>query len=231
MEFKLNLVGHHPTSGDLVLRAEVPLSGVKFIETFGKALRRSIDHVGRYRHITLGALATYEVSVPQQMAIDSGLFQENDTLNVYVENNLLSYFIFYQASLAYGATGRPCYPYMVNEATLVSLIDELKFLECWANTGYATSLRMYNGTMISAEDGSYDPDGDTSTGGDTGLTPPGCDGCPVEPPPQKPPYGRPPHWHHHPHPKPPRPRPPIGNIGQGPEIQVGAIRFEPVETE
>ena len=141
-------MGNRPTEGDLVVTPETPLSGVHFIEVFGRTLRRSIDHVGRYRHITLGALAEYEVTVPQQIAIESGLFESNDKITVYVENGLLNNFIFYSASISYGKTGRPCYPYVQNEATLISMIDELLFLDAWVSTGYATELKYSNGRLL-----------------------------------------------------------------------------------
>ena len=80
MEFKLVLTANRPTAGELVLEPEVPLSGVRFIEEVGKALRKSIDHIGRHRHTTLGALVTYEITVPQQMALESGLFTDTDTV-------------------------------------------------------------------------------------------------------------------------------------------------------
>ena len=227
MEFKLNIVGNRPTAGDLVLAAEVPLSGVKFIEVFGQAMRRSIDHVGRHRHITLGALAMYEVTVPQYMAIESGLFETTDTVAVYVENNLLSNFIFYSASMSYGATGRPCYPYMQNEATLVSMIDELAFLDAWANTNYATSLRMVNGIMVDASTNYDNNTGDNIGCSNNGGI--GCDGCtcdperPTPPPPHwNPPAHRPPeHHHYHPehHSAPPpqkNPHPPVDRPSMGP---------------
>lgn len=206
MEFKLNLVGNRPTSGDLVLAAEVPLNGVKFIEAYGKAMRRSIDHVGRHRHVTLGALAMYEVTVPQYMAIESGLFETTDTVAIYIENDMLSNFIFYSPSMSYGATGRPCYPYMQNEATLTSMIDELAFLDAWANTNYATSLKMVNGVMVDANSNSDNNTNNPNSncGNNGGI---GCDGCtcdhthPTPPPPQwNPPAHKPSeeyHEHHH----------------------------------
>ena len=202
MEFKLVVSAYQPTAGDLVLNAEVPLSGVKFVEAFGAALRKSIDHIDRCRHVTLGALAIYEMNVPQQMAIESGHYNSVDTYTVYVENDLLKNFLFYQASLRYGATGRPCYPYMSNEATLVSQIDELAFLEAWANTGYATWLKMSGGQMVDATAKPVAPT-PPSTGGDT----PGCDGCTCPEQPTPPPPCPPPGWNgHHPH-KPPHHHP------------------------
>ena len=183
MEFKLCLTGNRPAAGDLVLNAEVPLSGVRFVEEFGKAMRRSIDHVGRYRHTTLGALATYEVTVPQQMAIESGLFKDSDTVQIFVENNLLHKFIYYAASMSKGASGRACYPYMVNEATLITMVDELAFLDAWASTGYATSLKLIDGQIVDAM--KYVVNSPTNnkneyvgSGNNGGI---GCDGCTCHP--------------------------------------------------
>jgi len=226
LQFKLVLTADRPTAGELVLEPEVPLSGIRFISEVGKCLRRSIDHVGRCRHTTLGALVTYEITVPQQMAIESGLFEDTDTVTIVVENNLLSYFVFYCASISTGAAGRPCYPYMQNEASLVSMIDELTFLEAWAATGYATRLMMSGNQLVAAQ---YLPPASSNPGtGSTGGV--GCDGCTCgkdDPPP--------PHHHHGCCPPPP-PKPPIGNPSCGcPDWETGAarpgqIRFQPIET-
>ena len=108
MQFKILITPDQPTQGDLVLAAETPLSGVTFIEEVGKCLRRSIDHIARYRHITLGALAIYEITVPQQLAIDSGLFEDKSTISVIVENDLLSHYIFYGASVDQRSSGSSC---------------------------------------------------------------------------------------------------------------------------
>ena len=191
MEFKLRLEGDRPTKGDLVLATETPISGVKFIEYVGKCLRRSIDHVSRSRHVTLGALSTYEMNVPQSMAIDSGLFNETNTVTIVVEHDILSNFIFYIASISNVPSHRPCYPYMTDEATLVSYIDELAFLEAWANTGYASRVAMSGGAMVAME---YScANGGTCNNGGVG-----CDGCTCGKFPNPGP-------HHHPHhpPKPP----------------------------
>lgn len=230
MEFKLVLTADRPTAGELVLEPEVPLSGVRFISEVGKALRRSIDHIGRCRHTTLGALVTYEITVPQQMALESGLYENTDTVTAVVENNLLSYFVFYAASLTSGAAGRPCYPYMQNEASLISMIDELTFLDAWAATGYALRLMMNGNQMVACN--YIPPAGGGTTGGNTGSGM-GCDGCTCG----KDETPRPPHHHHHGHCPPPPPKPPvIGNPSGGcgdwetGAARPGQIRFEPIET-
>lgn len=176
LEFKLRINANRPTAGDLVVTPETPLSGVEFIEIFGKTIRRSIDHIGRHRHITLGSLAVYELNVPQQIAIDSGLFTKSDTVDVYAENGLLNNFIFYSASISYAKSHRPYYPYMQNEATLISMIDELSFIDAWITTGYALELKMINGIMVN---------GNTlcNPRPETPETNPGigCNGCTCEP--------------------------------------------------
>lgn len=201
MEFKLRLESDRPTNGDLVLEAETPLEGVQFIEQMGKSLRRSIDHVGRGRHFTLGALPTYEVTVPQQMAIESGKFEGVYTHTIILEHNLLSHFIFYAANVHTGPAGRRCYPFTENEATLISLIDELAFLDAWANTGYASRLMMNGNQVVSGEWNA--PSGDSSYGGNCV----GCTGCTC---------GKDDHVHHHHHGCPPPPKPPIIGNPSGP---------------
>jgi len=234
MKFTLKVVADRPTDGELVLEPETPLCGIAFIEQVGKCLRRSIDHVSRSKHVILGALVTYEFTVPQAMAIESGKFNNSNTHTITVENNLLSHFVFYAANIVTGPAGRRCYPFTENEATLTSLIDELGFLDAWANAKYADRLVM-NGNMV--VDGSYGCNtgilGTGSTGGigcggctcgtmigdpdcvpnpqpgQIILTPEGCgcgDGCDYNG------YDRPPCYHH----CPPAPPPLIGN-GQKPE--------------
>lgn len=198
MQFKILITPDRPTQGDLVLAAETPLSGVTFIEEVGKCLRRSIDHIARYRHITLGALAIYEITVPQQLAIDSGLFEDKSTISVIVENDLLSHYIFYGASVDQRSSGRPCYPYMHGEATLVSYIDELQFLCDWAAAGYPTRISWDNGLAAN------------TTQSNINIRPSiGCDGCTCYRGPNTPCtdehcY----HEHHHHHHMPPPPPPP-----------------------
>lgn len=188
MEFKIILTADRPTNGDLVLAAETPLSGVTFMEEVGRCLRKSIDHLVRTRHVTLGALATYEVTVPQSLAIESGLFVDSSELRIVVEHDILSHYIFYMASVSQKSTGRPCYPYMHGEATLCSCVDELQFLDDWANLGYPTRLAWDNGLIP----GYYC---NNSGNQNTGI---GCGGCTC---------GRDPeHHHHHCTPPPPPPK-------------------------
>lgn len=173
MEFKLNLIAENPYKGELVLEPETPLEGMNFISAVSCCLRRSIEHVSRARHNTLGGLATYEITVPQQVAYDSGYYDSTNEFTVIVERNLLSNFIFYVANVTYGANGRPCFPYMQNEAVLTSLIDEFAFLEAWVNTGYANRLMMQNGKVV-ANNGYFC--GTNVGNSNTGI---GCGGCTV----------------------------------------------------
>lgn len=182
MQFKIMLTPDRPTRGDLVLESETPISGLTFIEEVGKCLRKSIDHISRERHITLGALSFYEITVPQQMAIDSKLFETKSTISVIVENNLLSHYVFYGASVDNKASGRPCYPYMNSEATLISYIDELQFLMDWASIGFPERVVWDNGMM----DGTYL----SSDKGDDKNNCLGCEGCTCGKKPQV-------HEHHH----------------------------------
>lgn len=208
MEFKLRLVADRPTDGELVLEPETPLSGLAFIETVGKTLRKSIDHVSRAKHTTLGALVTYEVTVPQAIAIESGKFEESDTYTVVLENNLLSHFVFYCADVVSGPAGRRCYPFTDNEATLVSRIDELAFLDAWATAGYASRLMMNGNTVVNGEFyANWDSD-NTGSGSGTGTGGIGCGGCTCGKD-DVPTHGCGHHHHHH-HNVPPRP-PVIGN--------------------
>lgn len=171
MEYKLKLVGERPTEGDLVLKAEVPLSGRTFVATAAACLRRSLDHIDRYRHVTLGALATYEMYVPDKIAEDSELYDNKSCVVIIAEEDLLSHYIFYNASVSFAQTGRPCYPYVKNEISLLSMIDELKFLSDWAEIGFPTHVG-WNDGLIAMDSGSC-PGCDIGTHYD----PEKCKGC------------------------------------------------------
>lgn len=200
MEFKLRIEADRPAQGELVLEAETPLSGVQFIEQVGKSLRRSIDHVSRAKHHTLGALVTYEFTVPQQMAIESGKYENSDTYTIVVENNILSHYVFYAANVITGPAGRRCYPFTDNEATLISMIDELAFLDAWAATGYASRVIMNGDRMINGEYTLPGTDTSTNTGNNVGCT--GCT-CGKDDTPTMPHHP----WHY---PPPPPPQPTYG---------------------
>lgn len=141
MNFKLVLVPKTPE--ELLLVPETPLSGLKFMEVAGKCLRRNLDLENRCKHITLGAVSRYEISVPQTVAIDSGWFEKTDTRYLLCENDLLSSYIFYGASMARVGTVAQIYPYYTNEIVLVSYIDELAFIQVWAQRGYPDYMTKY----------------------------------------------------------------------------------------
>ena len=138
MQFTLKLVPVVPN--ELVLIAEKPLSGVKFLEEAGKCLRRNLDCNARCRHQTLGNLAQYNISVPQQIAIESNWFEDKSERYVTVEHGLLNKFIFHATAFTFGTGTRTYYPYYQNEIVLTSYIDELAVLDLWRNRGYPESI-------------------------------------------------------------------------------------------
>lgn len=148
MNFKLVLVPKTPD--EVLLYPETPLSGLKFMEVAGQCLRRNLDLESRCRCITLGAVSKYEISVPQSVAIASGWFEKTDTRYLQCENDLLSNYIFHGASMARLGTTNQIYPYYTNEIVLVSYIDELAFLQVWAQRGYPEYMSKYldNGPNI-----------------------------------------------------------------------------------
>ena len=109
MEFKLILVPETPDK--LLLKPETPLAGLTFIEHASACLRRSLDTTQRMRHSTLGAVAQYELLVPQAIAIESCRFGNTNTIYVPCEENFLKKFIFYGATLGRSSTRRNVYPY------------------------------------------------------------------------------------------------------------------------
>ena len=134
MEFKLIL--NPETPDKFLIKYEKPLAGLKFIEEASACLRRNLDLEVSMRHQTLGTVSQYEISVPQELAIKSGKFDTVSTVYLPCDENILKEFIFYGASMSHTGTRRACYPYYQNEVVLCSYIDELHFLEVWANRGF-----------------------------------------------------------------------------------------------
>ena len=134
MEFNLILVPETPDK--YLLKAEKPLSGLAFVEEASKCLRRSLDTKTRMRHMTMGNVAQYSISVPQSLAIESGYFDKAATVYLPCEENILAKYVFYGANMAHGASNRPCYPYYQDEIVLVSYVDELAFLDVWRQRGF-----------------------------------------------------------------------------------------------
>ena len=138
MEFKLILVPETPDK--LILKTEKPLAGLSFIEQASACLRRSLDTKSRMRHNTLGAIAQYEVLVPQAVAIESCKFDTKNVVYVPCEENFLKKFIFYGATIGKCGTGRPVYPYYSDEVVLSSYIDELAIIDVWRNRDFPDKL-------------------------------------------------------------------------------------------
>ena len=138
MEFKLILVPKCPN--EFLLKDETPLSGLKFVEQAAACLRRNLDTQTRTRHITLGNIAQYEISVPQALAIDSGWFKDSSCRYISCTENYLKPFIFYGATMSTAPSNRPVYPYYQNEVVLISYIDELSILDEWKRNGYPVEM-------------------------------------------------------------------------------------------
>lgn len=138
MDFELTLIPETPDK--LLLHAEKPLAGLAFIEEASKCLRRSLDAKKRMRHMTLGNVATYTISVPQALAIDSGMFEDSSKCYVVCEEDILKKFVFYSASTSAVPGCRASYPFYQDEIVLSSLIDELAFLNTWRNRGYPKTM-------------------------------------------------------------------------------------------
>lgn len=138
MQFNLVLIAARPD--ELILTAETPLAGVSFLEEAGRCLRRNLDGSSKYRHQTLGNLSTYTISVPQQIAIESGWFDSKSTRYLTLSHGFLNDYIFHAANFTYGTANRTYYPYYQNEIVLTSLVDELAVLDCWREKGYPAVL-------------------------------------------------------------------------------------------
>lgn len=142
MEFVLKLVPALP--GQLVLGAEKPYEGFKFLEEAAKCLRRSLDSSIRHRHQVMGPLSTYNVVVPQAIAVSSNFFEMDNEQYVTVENEFLNDFIFHTAMYTHGRGNRCYYPFYQDEVVLMSFIDELAVVDAWMQQGYPEALTKVN---------------------------------------------------------------------------------------
>lgn len=164
MKFTLKLVSVTPDA--LVLAPETPLSGVKFLEEAGRCLRRNLDGTARCRHQTMGALSTYEISVPQHLAIESGYFENASSRYIPCEHAFLNKFIFHAANYSFASGGNRCYyPYYSDELVLTSYIDELAVLDTWRSRGYPDKLDI---TMDSGMEIPFVPEADDIVDADIG---------------------------------------------------------------
>lgn len=141
MDFKLVLFPKNPD--EFLLYAEKPLSGLKFIETASACLKRNLDGITNTKHITLGSVAKYEISVPQAIAINSGWFQNKSTRYIPCEANILNKYLFYGAAMNNASACRSIYPYYQNQIVLNSYVDELSFLQDWVDRGYPEEMTRY----------------------------------------------------------------------------------------
>jgi hypothetical protein len=146
MEFKLILVPETPDKK--ILKAEKPLAGLAFIEAASECLRRNLDGKSRMRHETLGAVAQYEISVPQAVAIESGVFATTNTVYIPCEENFLADYIFYGATIGKTSTRRQTYPYYTDEIVLSTYVDELAVIDVWRNRNFPTKLTIHLSTDI-----------------------------------------------------------------------------------
>lgn len=145
MPFQLKLVPH--TAAEHVLENEIPISGVEFLEKASALLRKSIDGCTNMRHITLGTLSSYTINIPDDVAIRSGKFENNMSMYVVVENDLLKDFIFYTATMMTNCSTASvtyrhiCAPYNGNGGVLLhSNIDELAFVDTWVKLNYPETM-------------------------------------------------------------------------------------------
>ena len=134
MEFKLILCAKNPS--EVVLTPETPLAGLNFIQVAAQCLRRSLDGLTTMRHDTLGTLATYTITVPQALAIESGVFEDSQEFYCVVPNNFLKDYVFYMASMNRAATRKVGYPYYQDSIVITSYIDELAVLDAWKNNSF-----------------------------------------------------------------------------------------------
>ena len=141
MEFTLKLIPELPNQ--FVINAERPLSGMKLLEEAAKCLRRNLDSATVAKHQTLGNVYCYEISVPQQIAVESNYFNDCSKKYLVCEAGILNEYIFYAANFTYGAGNRTYYPYYQNELYLASFIDELAFINLWRTRGYPEKMTIH----------------------------------------------------------------------------------------
>ena len=133
MAFRLILCTKIP--GKKVLNAETALSGVDFYTTATECLRKTIPDNITMNHQTFGALDKYIITLPAQIAFESGKFESNNDAYLIVPEDYLAQYIFYIACET--SASRRTYPFNYgNSVTITSRIDEIAAIQAWVDAGY-----------------------------------------------------------------------------------------------
>ena len=141
MAFRLILCTKLP--GKKVLNAETTLSGVDFYVTATECLRKTIPDNISMSHQTFGALDKYIITLPTQLAFDSGKFESANDASLIVPEDYRKQDIFYVA--CENTSSRRSYPFTnQNSVTITSRIDELACLQAWKDAGYPEEIRDAN---------------------------------------------------------------------------------------
>ena len=163
MDFKLVLYPRNPD--EFILYAEKPLSGLKFIEVASACLKRNLDGITNTKHITLGNVAKYEISVPQSIAIQSGWFTEKSVRYLPCEANILADYLFYGAAMNNASACRSVYPYYQYQVVMNCYVDELGFIQAWVDRGYPDEMTRKLDSDVNLP---IIPDSDKVEGAETG---------------------------------------------------------------
>lgn len=141
MAFRLILCTKLP--GKKVLTTEKSLSGVDFYTTATECLRKSIPDNVKMAHKTFGALDKYIITLPTQIAFESGKFESNNDAYLIVPEGYLNQYIFY---IACETTSQSrCYPFSYGDSvTITSRIDEIAAIQAWVDAGYPEEIKDAN---------------------------------------------------------------------------------------
>lgn len=129
--------------GKKVLTTEKSLSGVDFYTTATECLRKAIPDNVKMSHKTFGALDKYIITLPTQIAFESGKFENNNDAYLIVPEGYLNQYIFY---IACETTSQSrCYPFSYGDSvTITSRIDEIAAIQAWVDAGYPEEIKDAN---------------------------------------------------------------------------------------
>lgn len=138
--FKISLVP--PLPNGAVLEDTETVAGLEFIEIAESSLRRVLEDGENKIFEGLGRIRTYDITIPTETAMKSGLFSDKNTVYVVVPNNFLKQFLFYSV-VSSGGAGTHSYGhrYTFGKSVIVSTkVDEFAVIDAWEKFGYSTNI-------------------------------------------------------------------------------------------
>lgn len=133
-----------PTPDEVVISDTARIGGLDFIAIAQSVLKRVIEEHEERRFEPLGRVRQFEVTIPNEVAVKSDLFNEKNEIYVTVPANFLNNYIFHlvsgNTSMANSRSRMRVYPYHCSEVVIMSAIDEFRLIQDWERLGFSTNI-------------------------------------------------------------------------------------------